>query len=446
MQRIASLLDPKNPAYSLRRALVRLWVLASDPVRLNSWEQASNEASIAPQIPILLSQLDSDVPIDIQLIETQPLALIRALDDYLSGTTQARSRFTFNPGIFSAQEEGKDYWLVPVHLAARRQAVIHRQPARLARWFHRHAVLPAVTKHNVEVKVRRSRSMLDKVLHQLSTEPDAMLKVWLAHFTDGADVEWDTSLSPVGNWRTRCVAPSETRLASMLQALKMANEAGAHVVVFPEFSLDLQHRTQLAQFLRQNPSAIQMVVAGAFHEPERPDAPELAYNTAPVLTGNGMQLFAHRKLSLFGKADFGAEFAQMGNQLHVLLTPIGCMTVLICKDFMDIDPRVDNLLAEVPVDWIWVPSYGNETTLKAHKKRAKELATVTVGTSSAVANTQNTASKTAGLAQDLLPGFGHAGGKDRSQDMGHAGGLVLFSLAKQVPPPESGRPAIRRIK
>jgi predicted amidohydrolase len=448
MQRLASLLDPKNLAYSHRQALVRLWVLASDPVRLNSWEQASNDATIAPQIDIFRNQLEADEPIEIQLIETQPLALIRALDDLVSVTTHGNNRYVERQNAYRMQEDGKDYWLVPVHLEARRQAAVNRQPGRLAHWFHRHAVLPAITAHNIHVKVLRSRSALDEVFNQLFAEPDASLKVWMAHFTDGADVEWDT-LSPIGNWRSRCVEPNETRLASMLQTLNRAIKAGAHMVVFPEFSLDLQHRLQLTQFLQQNPSSIQLVVAGAFHEPENPenpenlDAPSLPYNTAPVLTATGRQLFAHRKLSLFGKTDFGAEYAQVGNQLHVLVTPIGSMTVLICKDFMDNAPRVDNLLTEVPVDWVWVPSFGDEKTLKAHKKRAKELAKVAVGTSCAVANTQNTPLMPLGPAHNFLPGFGHAGGETDPQDISPEGGLIVFSLAKQKPP---AKPVLQRIK
>ena len=413
---------------------MRLWVLASDPVRLNSWEQASNEATIAPQIRIFRNQLEADKPIEIQLIETQPLALIRALDDFVSDKTHDNTRYVTRQNAYRMQEDGKDYWLVPVHLEARRQAAVNRQPGRLAHWFHRHAVLPAITAHNIYVKVLPSRSTLDEILSQLSIDKAAMLKVWIAHFVDGAIVLGDTTLSPIGNWRSRYLEPNETRLASMLQTLNMAIEADAHIVVFPEFSLDLQHRLQLTQFLQQHPSSIQLVVAGAFHEPEDPDAPSLAYNTAPVLTATGRQLFAHRKLSLFGKTDFGAEFAQVGNQLHVLVTPIGSMTVLICKDFMDNAPRVNNLLTEVPVDWVWVPSFGDEKTLKAHKKRAKELAKVAVGTSCAVANTQNTALIPPGQAHNLLPGFGHAGGATDPQDISPEGGLMVFSLAKQKPP------------
>jgi predicted amidohydrolase len=190
----------------------------------------------------------------------------------------------------------------------------------------------------------------------------------------------------------------------------------------------------------------QLVVAGAFHEPEQATNPLLAHNTAPVFTGNGRRLFVHRKLRLFGRDDVGAECAQVGNRLHVLITPIGCMTVLICKDFLDEDARVDNLLAEVPVDWVWVPSYGDETTLKGHKERARKLAKVTVGTSCAVAQPQNTAMKKKDQTQALLPGFGHPAGDAVPIDVATSGGLVEFGLAKQSVPAQAARPGLKRVK
>ena len=446
MERVAQLLDSGDENFSYRRALVRLWMLASDDPRLNRWEQNANEKTIPPHRAAFLNQLEEEEPIELQAILAQPLALIRALDDYLASTGPLDSQSTSTSGSsYVIEEEGNGYWLVPVPLAARRQPAMNRQPVRLARWFHHHAVIPACTAHGIEVTVALSRSALNTALEQLSKQSDGKLKAWIAHFDDGADVVWDRQISPIGNWRAHSVEPHTTRQDSVLQTLATAAQAGAQVVVFPEFTLDLQHREQLAVYLRQNPSGIQLVVAGAFHEPEQATDPSVAYNTAPVFTGSGCELFVHRKLRLFGRNDVGAECAQVGNSLHVLITPVGSMTILICKDFLDEDPRVDNLLAEVPVDWVWVPSYGDEITLKGHKERARKLATVTTGTSCAVAQTQNTAMKKSGETQALLPGFGHPAGKSTPCDVPASGGLVVFGLEKQPAPTKRDRPTPKRV-
>lgn len=447
VKRVAQLLDSGDENFSYRRALVRLWVLASNDQLLNSWEQTSNEKTLAPHYANFLNQLQDGDPIKLQDICAQPLALIRALDDYLASTrpldSQSTSRST---AAYVIEEDNKGYWLVPVQLAARRQAAMDRQPARLARWFHHHAALPARTAHGIEVTASLSRSALNTALQSLANLPNAKLKVWIAHFDDGADVVWDRRISPIGNWRTLSVEPHITRQDSALHTLAAAAQAGAQVVVFPEFTLDLQHRDQLAVYLRQNPSDIQLVVAGAFHEPEQATDISIAYNTAPVFTGSGRKLFAHRKLRLFGRNDVGAEFAEVGNRLHVLITPVGSMTILICKDFMDEDPRVDNLLAEVPVDWVWIPSYGDETTLKGQKERARKLATVTTGTSCGVAQTQNTAMKKNGETPALLPGFGHPAGARTPCDVPVNGGLVEYGLGKQPIPAKHRSPTLKRVK
>lgn len=447
MERLTELLDPKSGAFSYRQALVRLWILASDDQRLNSWEQRANEESIVHHVEGLLNQLQDEQPIGVEIVRAHPLALIRALDDYLASTRLPSSQSTsVSQSAHRYEEVGKNHWLVPVTLAARRLATMNRQPVRLARWFHHHAVLPCRTVHGIEVTCTAARSNVQVRLEALAKLEHGTLKVWIAHFDDGADVDWDRTSSPIGNWRTLSVQPHASRQASMEQTLSAAAQAGAQVVVFPEFTLDVRHREQLSNYLRLNPSCIQLAVAGAFHAEDMAADPPVTYNTAPVYTGSGRQLFTHRKLRLFGRNDVGSEFAEVGNHLHVLVTPIGCMTVLICKDFLDEEPRVDNLLAEVPVDWVWVPSFGDETTLKAHKERARKLATVTTGTSCAVAQTQNTAMKKEGEQQPLLPGFGHAAGQKSPCDVLAAGGLIEFGLATQPSPARPVRPKLKRVK
>ena len=82
--------------------------------------------------------------------------------------------------------------------------------------------------------------------------------------------------------------------------------------------------------------------------------------------------------------------------------------IFICKDFMDDGPNICNLLKHVLVDWVFVPSFGNPTTIKAHKKRAKSLAAVVSGTNSAVANTRNSAMDVPDEPVGKpIPGFGY---------------------------------------
>lgn len=449
MRRVVQLLDPHSNDFSPRQAWLRLWVLAGDQPRLNGWEQRRDKQGLEAQVEDLFALIDAEQPVPLEVAQAQPLALIQALDRWLAAMQRPAGRTL---AIGHAQtlytEEGQGYWLVPVFQAARQATAMAAQDTQRARWFRHHVAIPHRTSQGLEVSLQACRGLLDEALSDLAGEPEGELKAWAAHFNDGADVVWTRSVGAAGNWRTESVEPAPQRRASIDDTLQRAQHSGAVVVVFPEFTVDLQQRQAIAEYLIQHPNgSVQLVVAGSFHEPEPGGDPLQAYNTAPVLVANGLALFKHRKLRLFGDEDHGAECALIGNTLHVLLTPLGGMTVMICKDYLDGDDRVRTALHEVLVDWVWVPSYGNATTLKLHKQRARELATVRVGLSTLVAQTQNTAMDKNGC---LLPGFGHAAGHREPVDVPDDGGLVCLAW-RRLPVPQvvtrnRGKPSLKRIK
>ena len=181
------------------------------------------------------------------------------------------------------------------------------------------------------------------------------------------------------------------------------------------------------------------------------DAADVVWDRSGSAAGNwrARTLLTHRKLRIFGGFESGAEHVDVGETLHVLVTPIGCIAVLICKDFIDAHASVESLLTEVPVDWVLVPSFGDEKTIRAHKDRAKALAMVKTGTNSVVAQTLNTAVPRSGPPQECVRGFGHAAGCPQPElQVGDAGGMVTFALVQQVLPvlPKPLRPALKRIK
>jgi hypothetical protein len=111
----------------------------------------------------------------------------------------------------------------------------------------------------------------------------------------------------------------------------------------------------------------------------------------------------------------------------LLLTPVGLHTVLVCKDFLDRHESVATLLQSVPVDWVWVPSYGDEKTLKEHLDKASDVARKTVGANVGVAQTENTAvAKLANQGKPTpLPGFGWRSATN-SQEAVTVGGMVVI--------------------
>ncbi|OGB30011.1 MAG: hypothetical protein A3F78_08685 [Burkholderiales bacterium RIFCSPLOWO2_12_FULL_61_40] len=442
MKRVAQLLQQ----HDLRQALVRLWVLGSNGPRLNTWEQTrSTDEALESERQQFLTDIQSQVTPSMDRIKAAPLALIRALDDYIAHTNSPyNTPARFDTETLARTEDGKGYWLAPVVLQARRNASLNRQACNLGAWFHRHVVLPTETAYGLRVHINISQSTVSEGFTKLWSDEQPALKVWIGHFNDAADVQW--TRNDIGNWRTACVAPQDVRSASLLTAVASATEAGANIIVFPEFTLDMDHRQALVRHLYRNPTpSLFMVLAGSFHETEG----HKAFNTAPLYSSDtGETLLTHRKLRIFGDFDHGAEQVDLGDSVHVLVTPIGCMTVLICKDFLDAHPSVESLLTEVPMDWVLVPSFGDEKTIRAHKERAKELSVVKTGTHTVVAQTLNTAVKPVQPPAECVRGFGHtAGCKEHEPQVGESGGLVTFPLIQQAPmPPKSARPSLMRIK
>lgn len=443
MKRVEQLLQK----HDYRQALVRLWVLGSEGPRLNDWERnRGNDRIFAARISQFRTELEHPESISAQRIEAAPLALIRALDEHVAGGDVGTYNRASRGGreTLARQENGMGYWLVPVVLATRRLAKLNKQVGNLGAWFHRHVVLPCTSAHGLRVTFSLSQSAVDDALARLWEQEHPAIKVWIGHFNDVAEVKW--AHNQIGNLRMTRVEPQEVRNASLLATLKTAADAGAHIVVFPEFTLDLDQRRFLIKHLRDNsiPSLV-LLVAGSFHEP----VGDKVFNTAPLYSAAGRTVFTHRKLRLYGDLNKGAEDVSVGDSIHILATPVGCLTVLICKDFMDAHATVESLLTEVPVDWALVPSFGDESTIRAHKARAKALAVVRVGTHTVVAQTLNTAVKPVQPPMECVRGFGHAAGRTEPEpQVSENGGLVSFVLAQQLPPvlPKHQRPGLTRIK
>jgi predicted amidohydrolase len=422
MEQVAS----KLAEFDLEAALVRLWVLAGDHQRLNEWEHAyyQNDGDDSARndglVRDLQNRIQGGVALSLDEMNCNALALVLAIDAVLANNRR-RNRL-----LRRHQIDGKQYWLVRQLVDWRARTALRGQRGNLLGWFSHHTIIPAqIADEKIDVKLYQCDGETVEFFLQLLQSPAASIKIWIGHFADGADVKWDKPHPIRESCRTTQVADGEKRVASLRSQLASASQEGAHFVVFPEFSLDLAQRKAAKLWLKNNKSSqLRYVVPGSFHEPIAGSTPAKYFNTAPLLDATGRAVFTHQKLRLFGKGKV-AENVSVGKTVHVLVTPVGCLTVLICKDFMDIDASVDNLLQHVLVDWVLVPSFGNDKTIDGHKARARELAIKVSGTNSAVANSLNTAMEPNG---SMLPGFAHRSGQDQSTPVPETGCIVEYLL------------------
>ena len=430
-----------------RQAFVRLWVLGQHNSRLREWELQRGSTDVFSAAKARCqADLDGENHLDAKFVEKNPLAVLVALDEYLftGRSLSAPSLRRSNRTLTQYSEGGKSYWLVPVLLNNRRQAALAGQHGNLSHWVRHHCVLPAVTPHGIHVTLQHTQSTVDDKLNALWHADEPHLKVWIAHFDDQATVRGSTAQSDVGDWRATHIAPHDARMASLHRTMDDAQAECAQVIVFPELTIDLAQRTLLTQRLRkQAGSHLVLLQTGSFHETLATEGQNgKTFNTAPLLNAQGRPLLTHRKLRAFSAAGSGTDSAtdpvtediSLGDSIHVLATPVGLLTVLICKDFLDAHPSVQTLLSDVPVEWVLVPSFGDEKTVRQHKARAKSLGHVQTGGHTVLAQIFNNFDDSTRQPTECVRGFGHIGGKTVPEDqVDKNGGLVVFPLRRNAP-------------
>ncbi|MSP96955.1 MAG: hypothetical protein EXR29_06955 [Betaproteobacteria bacterium] len=435
MKRVATLVN--HGEYG--QALVRLWVLSgqreSNDLVLNGWEGARDAAAHPGQVKAFRSALEKGQPPTAAQIATAPLAFVEALDQE-NRLLHRRHPWSETP----FEEEGAGYWLVPVELARRQEVPLARQPGDREKWFKCHSVIPVRTSNGIEVVASSATGRLAQAMAEIVKGDEVTLTVWIGHFNDAALLE--SEVSPAKRRRFRRIQPAEVRNASIFDTLEPAAAAGAHAVVLPELTVDLEARKLIATWLIRNPEhPFELVVAGSFHE----ETADGWFNTAELWNRHAESLISHRKLRLYGDADGFAEDVNAGGRISVFVTAAGSFSLLICKDFLDEHASVATLLQEVPVDWVLVPSYGDEGTVKRHAERALKLAKVGPGTCSVIANQRNIE---AGEG-DPCPGFAQPRSAENRLNIGVRGGavslagdLALIAISEDKPP----KPSLRRVK
>jgi predicted amidohydrolase len=155
-------------------------------------------------------------------------------------------------------------------------------------------------------------------------------------------------------------------------AVDAAASMAADLLILPELALAPESVDHLAALLRElrRPHPV-LVAFGVTHQPS--DATPLVVNEAVVLDGRGGELLRHRKLVAFSSADPSGvlveERIEPGQTLGVLATPVGNMSLLICKDLFS--ERPEPALQLGYVTWLVVPSLSRSTG--PHRDRARQL-------------------------------------------------------------------------
>jgi len=170
----------------------------------------------------------------------------------------------------------------------------------------------------------------------------------------GTDMDGDARTAIINGHRERCLA-----------------------VVFPELTVDNRLHDQIVRdledkdWLDDDPeSGIEapwIVVAGSWH---RPISGGIG-NIAPVLDGFGQPLLSHSKRYAYTDPDGHRERIIPGDKLDILVTDEGLFAFGICLDFCQ--RYFTTPYGLLDVDFVLVPSCGNERTMEGHLRTAQDL-------------------------------------------------------------------------
>lgn len=390
----------------LRAALVRLWVLSmqrtadNGSVELIQWENARADSEFDAHCKQFCSLLEEGKSVGPILAKAHPLALIRALDEHLALSVPAR-----RPPRLEYEVNGERYWLVRVPALRRSAARAAGQAGNRSSWFRHHAVVPAsIQAHglNLKTRVKQIDAATNARLQILVTE--RRMRVYVGHFTDGIAIQWETNAG--GKGFASGLDDEPMRQTSISAHLQRAAAERADLVIFPELTITPAQRQAVHRWQRDlldsGNGAPVLVIAGSFHERDQ----TRQVNRAELIGASGL-LLTHEKIRPFGKSQGFAENIASGGTIELAASVLGLIAIPICKDFNDV-AGVSWL--DIGPDWCLVPSMGGQSSLNAHRAKARELGEIAFGTYSIIANQEVNGTPLAGLVYakkcETLPGGG----------------------------------------
>lgn len=246
-----------------------------------------------------------------------------------------------------------------VRLARERTPHAARQAGLIYTHLRYHALIPARVECDA---VRSYRVRIETMRHGALRCEEALARghvsVATTSFGDDAQIDFDELTVPTAHERGR----------KLSKAIAAAAARGVDILVAPELTVPPNTRSAVLHSMRWNTGPeLALLVPGSFHEREE----DGTFNRAILVDGKGNELCEYRKLTKFGRLEEGFfETISLGDEITVLVTPIGTIAIAICKDFCD--DHVSRVWEQIQPEWLLVPAYGKGAS--AHETAAKRIA------------------------------------------------------------------------
>ncbi|MFX1317588.1 MAG: nitrilase-related carbon-nitrogen hydrolase [Promethearchaeota archaeon] len=148
----------------------------------------------------------------------------------------------------------------------------------------------------------------------------------------------------------------ETVKKCVIKLVEEAVAKGVNILLFPELSIDLNYQT-LQQTLQDLVSQHNMyIIPGSYHDPK------LARNVSLVLSPQGILWEQEKHIPATihfegNKIEEGINVDTLPHQITIADTEYGRIAIVICRDFLDLDLRVELKNSEPPIDIILNPAF-----------------------------------------------------------------------------------------
>ncbi len=140
------------------------------------------------------------------------------------------------------------------------------------------------------------------------------------------------------------------------ELIKEAHTKGVNIILFPELAIDLNYKQLLKETLDLAKSCNMYIIPGSYHNQETNKNISLVIGPTGILWQQEKHIPAiiHYQGRRFKE---GIELETGQREMIVGITEYGTIAIAICRDFLDMDLRVELKNADPPVDLIFNPAF-----------------------------------------------------------------------------------------
>ena len=148
----------------------------------------------------------------------------------------------------------------------------------------------------------------------------------------------------------------ETVRSRVKEMIEFAHKEGVNILLFPEMTIDLNYNELLEDISRLAKDNGMYIIPGSYHDDE-------TKQNICVVVGPGGILWKQEKhipATIQHKGERfteGIELGTLPRKTFICDTEFGRMAIVICRDFLDMDLRVELKNFEPPVDLVFNPAF-----------------------------------------------------------------------------------------